>query len=108
MDQNVELQEDMGLSTGRLDSDMRTSLLDCTLLVSTVYPSRYPQPLPRLLYFSLAPSALLCSVYASPGLLCVPYRYCSSSALRSDFSHLYYLKLMSSYIRKCKKTYNKT
>ena len=33
MGQIVELQEDIGLSTGRLDSDMRTSL-DCFHFVS--------------------------------------------------------------------------
>jgi hypothetical protein len=45
MDRNaVERHEDIGLSAGRLDSDMRTSLLDCTLFVSIVYPYRYSQP----------------------------------------------------------------
>ena len=45
MGKNVELQEDIGLTAGRLNFDMRTSLY-CTLLVSIVILQYYSQPPP--------------------------------------------------------------
>ena len=76
IDQNVELQEYMGLSTGRLDSDMRTSL-DCTLFVDCLSISIFSTSalITALILFSFLRTVLFCLLYAKPGLVCMTYRY---------------------------------
>lgn len=101
MGQNVELQEDIGLSTGRLDSDMRTSLdsfcLDC-LSISIFSTSAL---ITALLLFCFLRTVLFCLLYAKPGLyVCLIDIERSgillsrrTPAVYSDFSHWhpYYL-----------------
>ena len=88
IDQNVELQEYMGLSTGRLDSDMRTSL-DCTLFVDCLSISIFSTSalITALLLFSFLRTVLFCLLYAKPGLVCMTYRYWALlSAILSSLS----------------------
>ena len=68
MGQIVELQEDIGLSTGRLDSDMRTSL-DCSLFVSIAYLISILSTvalITALLLSSSLRSVLFCLLNANP------------------------------------------
>ena len=75
MDQNVELQGNIGLSTGRLDSDMpRLHSFNLDRLSNSVLTA---SALITALLFSFLWTVLFCLLYTKPGLLCMfsSYRY---------------------------------
>ena len=100
MDQNVEFQDGVELSTGRLDSDMGLAWIALFLSRLSIHFDILNLRLDDC--FSLAPSAFFCSACYPLilVLLSMTYRYCSSSCtLIFQPSHCF--RLMLTYIREC-------